>query len=113
MTIGTFITNRLRNQIGDEVSPFRWANDPELYEYATEALNWIWNTRPDAFYVSSIVTSAPSTITADADTIPLEPQYLSPLLEFMKFRCFGKDVEEAANLSISNDALLKFSAMTS
>lgn len=88
---------RIRMALSDEDEPYRWTDD-DLTLWANEGRQALWQFRPDAFYVTKVVTTPPRDIeyTAALDVLPTYQAYL---VNYVVARCLGNDAEHAANLS--------------
>lgn len=90
--------NDQRSTIGflNDPSGVRWTN-AILIANINAALGEIWKRRRSAFYVSSIVTSQPSSVTAVGDAVPVIDSYRLALAHFVSFLSFIADADDTAN----------------
>jgi len=99
MLVSGFIS-RVRELISDEVEEYRY-DDTELMTYITDGQNQIWRRHPEAFYVSSVTTTAPSAITETDDILSISDDYIDTLLYYVAFRALSKDSEDSVNMNLA------------
>jgi len=102
MTVSEFIALGER-QIKDAVGTRRWGTAVWI-TYLNTALKRLWGSHPEAFYVSTVVTSSPTDIasTATATVIPVLDEYLETLIHDACSWILSEDSESAGNMAQSN-----------
>lgn len=91
------VVDRVRVILTDADAPYRW-DDPTLLRHLTDGRRDLFRLRPDAFYVSAIVTEPPTFAEElTADLAILEP-YVAPLAYFVAAKALMQDAEHAANV---------------
>ena len=106
MKLTDFLTLRVRPAIGDTEATQRWS-DARLVAYCNDGVRQISQMHPEAKYVSTVTTDAPTDMTAGALNvdIPLTDYFLEPLWHFVVYHAMSEDSEDAANLELSKHHL--------
>jgi hypothetical protein len=92
--IASDVTTRVRDILLDQ-SKIRWT-DAELFRHLTDAKRDLVKNRPDAQYVSSIVTTAPIAVTSLSDDMAIDDIFTVALTDYVCYRAFLKDSEDPA-----------------
>ena len=108
MTVTEFITNRIRRIIGDAVATYRWSN-AELLAWVNEGRERLYAMRPEAFYVSEIVTAYPGDLIL-ANTVDVTEDFRSVLVNYVAYRTQVEDSEDVETRKAAEDSLRKFIA---
>jgi|SRR6185436_10905618 len=91
--------DRIWTLLSDSFEPHRWPNTA-LIVWVNEARLKLWQFRPDAFYVTKIVTAYPGDLASTA-AIDVMPTYYAFLVNYTVARALGQDAEHAANITMS------------
>ena len=108
MTVTEFITNRVRRIIGDSVVSYRW-DDTQLLAWVNEGREQLYAMRPEAFYVSEIVTAYPGDLVA-VNTIDITESFRSVLVNYVAYRTQVEDSEDTETRTAAENSLKKFIA---
>lgn len=108
MTANDIIT-RARETLFDTTEPYRWSNE-EFLRWLTDGLRELWVRRPDAFYVTAIVTTPPAAVTLTAASVPALDAFTQPLADYLCFRAFMRDSDDAASANRAQLHLKLFAA---
>lgn len=84
----------VRDQIGDSVTPYRYA-DTKLLRYLNDGRRALKVLHPEAFYVSTIVTADYADI-AETATVDVIEHFTNALMHFVCHRCLSEDSEDAS-----------------
>lgn len=98
MTVTEFLTE-VRDQIGDEVTGYRWSN-PDLLLYLNAGRRALWALHPEAFYVTEVVVGDYADLDAN-DDMDLVEHFLSPLMHFVCHRTLSEDSEDANQAALA------------
>lgn len=96
------VLDRVRVILTDADEPYRWDN-PTLLRHLTDGRRDLFRLRPDAFYVSAIVTEPPTfaeELTAD---LAILDAYVAPLAYYVSARALLQDAEHAANVKTAGE----------
>ena len=101
---GTDVTTAARNDLLIDIDPadLRFS-DAESIQWINEGMNRIYSLRPDAFYGTTVTVGPPTPITTLADTLELVDRFLATIVNYVCFRYFSKDSENASNRSRAAD----------
>lgn len=89
-----------RDLLNDTFDPPRWPAT-QLLTYYNEARQRIWQFRPDAFYVTRIVTAWPGHVLNDQQAIDVLATYETMIVNYIVARALSQDAEHAANATMS------------
>lgn len=110
MKIADFET-AVRDLLSDAVSggddnSYRWT-PAVLLLWINEGRKQLFGLRPEAFYVSGIVTEYPGDLAISKDT-DLDPMYDSQLVNYVCYRALSRDNEDPETAALANGYLQKF-----
>jgi hypothetical protein len=95
MTVQNVI-DRIRPLISDTVATYRWSDD-DLIQKINDALEELWHIRPVAFYISTIVTTRFTDVSAVGGTMPVGNDYRQALAYYVCYLCYMEDGDDSAN----------------
>lgn len=103
--------NAVRDLITDAVGgaksdEYRWT-PAVLLLWINEGRKRLFGLRPEAFYVSTIVTAYPGDLKEGAD-IDLEATYDADLVNYCVFRCLSRDNEDPETSGLAQGYLRMF-----
>lgn len=102
MTINELITATLvRRMYGDSVAPYRF-DDTVLLAYWNAGRRDLFNRRPEALYVTGIVTSDITDATALSDDVGVRPIYYNAMAYYLAARILMEDMENPGNAAKGN-----------
>lgn len=90
----------VRPLINDTVATYRWS-DADLIAKLNNALEELWHNEPSAFYITTIVTTHFTDITAVGDSVLVSTMWRSALAYHMAFQVYAEDRDDMENASIS------------
>ncbi len=94
---GANVIGRVRNLINDTVSPYRW-EDTVLLDWINDGVRDVRRLRPDAKFDSNANVVAYSSASATGDTLILDNEWKTALVEYVCFKCFDQDGADEADL---------------
>lgn len=94
------IITRARETLFDTTTPYRWS-DAELLRWLSDGLTELWIRRPDALYVSAVVTTSPAAVSAVGSNIVVLDQFRAALMDYICFKAFLRDSDDQANAARS------------
>lgn len=94
------IISAARGTLIDATAPYRWT-DADMLLWLNAGLQELWKRRPDAFYITTIVVTAPAAMAIISSTVPVLDQFQQALTDYLLFRCFSRDSDDQANVSRS------------
>lgn len=101
MRANDFIKKLVRPLIGDTESPYR-TPDINIMPFVSAGLLDMFGRRPEAFYVTDIVTTAPAFDDANTNAeIPITDRYLQGLANYVAWKLFMHNTEDANNVALS------------
>lgn len=93
---GTNVIARVRQQISDQTTTYRW-DDTVMLLYLNDGRREITRRHPEAMYVSSIVVDPVTDMTTLTADIDLTDYYINALVHYVCFRILIEDAENAVN----------------
>lgn len=99
-----------RDDLHDTVAVYRWT-DAVLLAALSDGLQELYALRPDAFYVTEVVTASPSVVTALTDTVTVTGQFKRPLICYVASKALAQDSDDDANLARAKDLYAQFRSM--
>lgn len=100
MKAGDLINLHIRDLIGDRVAPYA-ISDATILFHMNATLADLFSKRPEAFFVTSIVTTPPSEIDDVQSTLPIRDIYAPTLAHGTAARLFMLNTEDANNVALS------------
>lgn len=97
---GTEVIARVRPLISDE-DEVRYA-DAALMLLVVAARRELYRRQPEAFFVSSIVITAPADVTDVAADLGVRDSYLDAVVHFVSYLVFLEDSEDTANANLAH-----------
>jgi hypothetical protein len=88
---------KVRDLISDSESPYRWA-DSTIIDWMNEGAAAVFETHPEFYYVDSVVTTPPATVTATADTLTTTQTGQKIIINYTAYRCLARDNEDPETL---------------
>jgi hypothetical protein len=85
---------KVRDLISDTESPYRWEDDPTMLDWINEGAAAMFENHPEFYYVDSIVTTPPATLTAVSDTLTTTQSGQKILINYTAYRCLARDNED-------------------
>lgn len=111
MTLADF-ANDVRDLISDALPDgdenYRWTPS-DLLRWVNEGRRQMFRMRPEAFYLSKIVTSCPAALEADAK-LDIADEYIADLTNYVAYRCLSRDNEDAETMALAEKYRKKFIA---
>jgi hypothetical protein len=88
---------KVRDLISDDQEPYRWTNATML-DWLNEGAAAMFENHPEFYYVDSVVTALPATLTGDADTLTTTQTGQKVLINYVAYRCLSRDNEDPETL---------------
>jgi len=102
--IGTDVVTRARTRILIDIDPANPGSDTNLRIKDAEALEWlndaiseIIRIRPDSLAEEQTSATIPPELTSIAETVPLGIRFRPSLTDYLVYRFFAKDEQDAQN----------------
>jgi hypothetical protein len=88
---------KVRDLISDSESPYRWA-DSTMLDWLNEAMAAMFENHPEFYYVNSVVTALPTTLTSTVELITTTQTGQKVLINYVAYRCLSRDNEDPETL---------------
>jgi hypothetical protein len=88
---------KVRDLISDSESPYRWL-DATMLDWLNEGAAAVFENHPEFYYVDSVVTTPPDTLTIVADTLTTTQSGQKILINYVAYRCLSRDNEDPETL---------------
>lgn len=108
MTVSELFTI-VRRDIGDTGST-RWS-DSVLLNYYNAFRQIAWTRKPFIFYINSILTAAPASVSSTSGDIDFDVSWSPAAVDYVDYRCLYEDSEDSNVQSLSQDHYNKFVTM--
>ena len=89
---------KVRDLISDSESPYRWL-DATMLDWLNEATAALFEGHPEFYYVDSVVTVPPATLTIVTDTLITTQSGQKILINYVAYRCLSRDSEDPETLA--------------
>lgn len=91
----------MRARLNDRGANPRWKPEDVVMWVEEARRDLLWRRRPDAFFVSAILTAYPGPVTALTDPIGVFDHFAGCLIDYCCHRAMGVDAEHAANATLA------------
>ena len=88
---------KVRDLISDDLAPYRWSDDTML-DWLNEGAAAMFENHPEFYYVDSVVTTPPTTLSGGADTLTTTQTGQKVLINYVAYRCLSRDNEDPETL---------------
>lgn len=102
MTINGLIeATQVRRLYGDSIAPYRF-DDTVLLAYWNAGRRDLFNRRPEALYVTGILTSDISDVSSLGSDVDVRPIYYNAMAYYLAARVLMEDMENPGNAAKGN-----------
>ena len=101
------VIERVRIILTDDAEPHRWS-DPTLFLHLADARTDLFRLRPDAFYVSEIISVLPPFGGFASSDLGVTDPYVAALAYFVASKCIGQDAEHASNVAMASALMAEY-----
>jgi hypothetical protein len=88
---------KVRDLISDAESPYRW-DDGTMLDWLNEGVAAMFENHPEFYYVDSVVTTPPATLTATNELLTTTQTGQKVLINYVCYRCLSRDNEDPETL---------------